>query len=270
MCAVFHENVVIITGASQGIGRELARQLATQGAWLALAARNTEMLDQTAALCRTVGGRALVVPADVTDAVQCERLVAQTVAVYGRVDTLVNNAGIGMWSLFADVRELSIFESIMRVNYLGSVYCTFHALSHLKRARGRLVGVNSLSGRLGVPTRSGYAASKHALAGFFDSLRIELARDGVTVTLLYPGFVATGIRERNFRADGTPVGAGNSPVHENEIMTVEECCRRIVRAMERRERETYFSLRDRLSQWARLIAPGLTDRMVRRSVERGK
>ena len=266
----FRENVVVITGASGGIGRELARQLAAQGAWLALGARDEQGLEQTAEACRAAGGKALVVPTDVTEPAQCERLVTRTVETFGRVDTLVNNAGIGMVARFAEVRDLSIFEKIMRVNYLGSVYCAFYALPFLRQTRGRLAGVNSLTGRLGVPTRSGYAASKHALAGFFDSLRIELAQDGVSVTMVYPGFVATKIRERNFAASGEPVGAGNSPVREAEMMQVEECARRIVRALERRERESYFSLRDRVAQWARLIAPGLTDQMVARSVARGK
>ena len=162
-----HENVIIITGASSGIGRELALQLADQGAWLALAARNTERLEEVAAHCRQRAGRALVVATDVAEQAQCEALAARTVAEYGHVDTLINNAGISMQALFDEIQDLAPFEQIIRVNLFGSMYCTYHALPHLKKSAGRIVGVSSIAGKAGVPTRSVYAASKHAMAGFF-------------------------------------------------------------------------------------------------------
>jgi len=194
--ASFRENVVVITGASSGIGRELAFQLADQGAWLSLAARNAERLESAAAQCRERGGKALVVPTDVSQQGQCRNLIERTVAEYDRIDALINNAGITMWARFDELQDLSLLEWIMQVNYLGSLYCTYYALPYLKQTRGRIVGVSSLTGKTGVPTRSGYAASKHAMVGFFDSLRIELADDGVSVTMIYPGFVATEARKR--------------------------------------------------------------------------
>lgn len=268
--APFRDNVVVVTGASAGIGREMAFQLADQGAWLSLAARDADRLEEVAAECRERGGRALVVPTDVGEEAQCRRLIYRTMAEYGAVHTLVNNAGIGMWARFEEITDLSIFERIMRVNYLGSVYCTHHALPHLRRHRGRIVGVSSLTGKTGVPTRSAYAASKHAMAGFFDSLRIELLESGVTVTMVYPGFVATGIRERAFGADGRPLGEGNSPVREDEVMTVEECARLIVRAAAERRRELVMTGRAKVGMWLRLVAPGVVDRIARRAIERGK
>jgi len=267
---MFRENVVVLTGASAGIGAEVARLLAAQGAWLALAARDAARLEEVAEECRALGGRAVAVPTDVADEAQCAALIERAVAEFGRIDTLVNNAGIGMWARFDEVTDLSIFDRIMRVNYLGSVYCTHHALPHLKRSRGRLVGVSSLTGRTGVPTRSGYAASKHAMAGFFDTLRIELMDDGVTVTMVYPGFVATEIRERAFGADGRPLGAGNSPVREAEVMTVEECARLIVRAAAERRRELVMTRRGKVGMWLKLLAPGLVDRIARRAIEQGR
>jgi short-subunit dehydrogenase len=264
----FHENVVIVTGASDGIGAEVARQLAGQGAWLALAARDAEKLEAVAADCRARGGRALAVPTDVAEQAQCRRLVERTMEEYGRVDTLVNNAGIGMWARFDEMTDLAPFERIMQVNYFGSVYCTHYALPHLKRSRGRIVGVSSLTGRTGVPTRSGYAASKHAMAGFFDSLRIELADDGVSVTMIYPGFVATDIRRRAFGPDGRPLG--ESPVREGEVMTAEECARRTVDAAAARRREVVMTARARVGMWLKLIAPAAVDRIARRAIERGR
>src|SRR6185436_3084630 len=119
-----------------------------------------------------------------------------------------------------------------RINYLGSVYCTYYALPHLRSARGRIVAVSSLTGKTGVPTRSGYAASKHAMNGFFDTLRIELAGSGVSVTVACPDFVATEIRERAYGADGKPLG--KSPVQETKVMTAETCARLILASAARR------------------------------------
>lgn len=264
----FRGNAVILTGASRGIGRELAFQLADQGAWLALAARDEGALEEVAAECRRRGARVVAIPADVGEEAQCAALVARAVEALGRIDTLINNAGISMWARFDELRDLSVVERIMRVNYLGSVYCTWHALPHLKQTRGRIVGVSSLTGKTGVPTRSAYAASKHAMAGFFDTLRIELAGSGVTVTMVYPDFVATEIRERAFGADGKPLGA--SPVRETEVMSVETCARLILEAAAGRRRELVMSRRGKLGLWLKLLAPGLVDRIARRAIEQGK
>jgi short-subunit dehydrogenase len=190
------------------------------------------------------------------------------VLAFGRLDTLVNNAGASMWARFEEIEDVSVLERIMRVNYMGAVYCTRHALQYLRESRGRIVGISSLAGRTGVPTRTGYAASKHAMTGFFDSLRIELADSGITVTMIYPGFVATGIRENATGPDGRPIMV--SPVKEGEVMSVEDCARRIVRAIERREREVVMTARGRMGLWLKLFAPGLVDRIARRAIEKGR
>lgn len=261
-------NVTLITGASKGIGAELARQLAARGAKLVLAARNEAQLEAVAAQCRALGAQVVVVRADVALERDCHAIVAGALVAFGRVDTLVNNAGASMWAKFEDLEDLGILERIMRVNYLGAAYCTHHALPHLRAARGRIVAIASLAGRTGVPTRTGYAASKHAMAGFFDSLRIELAGSGVSVTLVCPGFVATGIRENAAGPDGAPIAV--SPVRESEVMGVEECARRIVRAIERREREVVMTARGKMGLWLKLLAPSLVDRIARRAIERGR
>jgi short-subunit dehydrogenase len=268
--APFRENVVVLTGASAGIGREMALQLAAQGAWLVLAARDAAKLGQVADACRAAGAKAFAVPTDVADEAQCRTLVERAVAQFGRVDTLVNNAGIGMWARFDEMTDLAPFERIMRVNYLGSVYPTFYALPHLKRSRGRIVAVNSLTGRTGVPTRSGYAASKHAAAGFFDSIRIELDGSGVTVTQVFPGFVATEIRERAFGPHGQPLGRGNSPVREREVMSAEECARQTLDAAAKRKRELVMTLRGKVGAKLKLVAPNLVDRIAKKAIEQGK
>jgi len=262
------DNVVAITGASKGIGAELARQLAAKGAKLVLAARNEKELEAVAADCRKAGASVVTVKADVAVERDCQAIVAGAVLAFGRLDTLVNNAGVSMWARFEDIDDVSILERIMQVNYMGAVYCTRHALPHLRAVRGRIVGIASLAGRTGVPTRSGYAASKHAMTGFFDSLRIELADAGVTVTMIYPGFVSTGIRENATGPDGKAIMV--SPVKEGEVMGVEECARRIVKAIEKREREVVMTARGKIGLWLKLLAPSLVDRLARRAIETGR
>ena len=261
-------NVVVITGASRGIGAALARQLAAKGAWLALSGRDLPALEAVANECRALGARAEVIAADVAQEADCQRLIERTVAVFGRIDTLVNNAGISMWADFADIEDVGILARIMQVNYMGAVYCTRHALPHLRAARGRIVGISSLSGLTGVPTRSGYAASKHAMRGFFDSLRIELRDCGVTVTMIYPGFVATGIRENAAGPDGRPIRV--NPVIATEVMSAEECARQILGAMQSRSREVVMTARGKLGLWVKLVAPGLVDRIARRAIDQGR
>ncbi|MGQ9840093.1 MAG: SDR family oxidoreductase [Anaerolineae bacterium] len=264
----FRDNVVVLTGASSGIGRALALELAGQGAWLALAARNVERLEAVAAECRARGGRAIVVPTDVAVEAQCRSLIQRTVAEFERLDTLINNAGISMWARFEELQTLAPLEEIMRVNYLGAAYCTFYALPHLKQNRGRIVAVSSLAGKGGVPTRSGYAASKHALVGFFDSLRIELAGTGVTVTIVYPDFVTSEIRERAYGADGKPLGV--SPVRESEVMSAKTCAALIARAAAERRRELIMGTRGKIGLWLKLIAPAVVDRIAAKAIREGK
>jgi NAD(P)-dependent dehydrogenase (short-subunit alcohol dehydrogenase family) len=265
---VFQNKVVIITGASSGIGRELAHQLADQGALLVLAARNVERLEAAKTECLAHGGKAIVLPTDVGIAAQCAHMVQGTMEEFGRIDALVNNAGITMWGSFDAVNDLGIFEQIMRTNYLGSLYCTHYALPFLKQTKGLIVGVSSLAGKAGIPTRSGYAASKHAMTGFFDSLRIELEPFGVGVTMIYPGFVASDVRARALGPDGKPLVT--SPVREGEVMMVETCARLMVSAMTRRKREVVMTLRGKLGQWLKLIAPGVVDRVASQAIKSGR
>jgi len=262
------DNVVIITGASKGIGAEVARRLAAMGAKLVLAARDEEALEKVAAECRERGAAVVTVRADVAVERDCHAIIAGATIAFGRIDTLVNNAGMTMWARFEDIEDMSILERIMQVNYMGAVYCTHYALPYLRETGGRIVGIASLTGKVGVPTRSGYAASKHAMAGFFDSLRVELADSGITVTMIYPGFVATGIRENATGPDGTTIKV--SPVKEGEVMSVEECAGIVVRAIERRSREVVMTARGKIGLWLKLLAPSLVDRMVRRAIERGR
>jgi short-subunit dehydrogenase len=204
------------------------------------------------------------VPTDVADETACRSLIERTVERFGRIDVLVNNAGITMWTRFDAVTDLSSFEHLMRVNYLSGVYLTAAALPHLKKSRGLIVAVASMAGLTGVPERSGYAASKHAQVGFFDSLRIELRGSGVDVTVIAPDFVVSQIHRRALGADGRALGA--SPMVEPKIMTSEQCARLIRGAMQRRQRLLVTSLRGKLGRALKAFAPGLVDRLAARAI----
>lgn len=253
-------NVTLITGASRGIGRALALRLASPDSRLSLTGRDLQALEAVAGECRAAGAETLVSVGDVAIEADVRRIVNETVERFNGIDLLVCNAGISMVCPFEDLRGPEAIERLIRVNYLGSVYFTQLALPHLVRANGRIVAVSSLSALTGVPTRTGYAASKAAMASFFDSLRIELAGRGVSVTVAYPGFVDTGIRER---AAGSGTGRGRGA---GRIMSADECARRILNAARRRRREVVMTARGKAGRWLRLIAPGLVDRMAARAV----
>jgi short-subunit dehydrogenase len=261
------DQTAIITGASEGIGRELALTLAARGANLVLAARNQEKLNAVARTCESAGASALAVTTDVADPEACRRIVDAAVARFGGIDILVNNAGISMYSPFDKVVDLSLFDQVMKVNYLGAVYCTHFALPHLQARKGLIVAISSLQGKTGFPGYSAYCASKHAMQGFFDSLRIELRGSGVDVLVVSPGAVATNIHTKRLGTERKP--GSDTPTRKGRgLMDVEECARQILRAMERRRRELVMTRQARLLQWVKLLAPGFVDGLVAKAVRR--
>jgi len=255
--------VIIITGASDGIGAEMARQLARRhgaGVALVLAARNAAMLELVAADCAAAGAQTLVAPTDVSVQAQCLALVVAAAARFGRIDALVNNAGRSAHALLEEVADLGWYEELMRINLWGSVWCTHAALPYLKQSRGSIVAVSSLAGLVGVPGRTAYSATKFAMGGFFEALRAEVKAAGVSVTLAYPGVVATQIRHRGFNATGGALG--HSSLKEDKAMPVEECAALIVAGMEARKREVVMSAKGKLGRWMKLIAPGVVERIA--------
>ena len=250
--------IIVITGASDGIGAEMARQLASRlGARIALvlAARDEARLTQVASQCAALGAQTLVVPTDVSLEPACRALIATTVATYGRIDALINNAGVSAQALFEEVKadDLGWYEQLMRVNLWGSVWCTHAALPYLKQSRGSIVAVSSLAGLFGVPGRTAYSATKFAMTGFFEALRAELKTAGVSVTTAYPGVVSTQIRHHGLNAAG--LAAGSSGLKEDNAMSVEECARLILQGMDTRQREVVMTAKGKLGRWLKLFAP---------------
>jgi short-subunit dehydrogenase len=260
--------VIVITGASDGIGAEMARQWAQRDgghAALVLAARGVDKLEQVAAECRQRGAIVRVQPCDVGERTDCQALIDAAAQEFGRIDILVNNAGMSAHALFEQVDDLAWYERLMRINHWGSVWCTHAALPHLKASRGRLVAVSSLAGLIGVPGRTAYSGTKFAMTGFFEALRVELAPAGVSVTIAYPGVVATQIRHRGFNARGE--AAGKSGLDERGAMSVEECARLIVEGTEQRRRDIVMTAKGKLGRWLKLLAPGLVDRMALKALK---
>jgi short-subunit dehydrogenase len=256
---------IVITGASDGIGAEMARQLAQRhgpAVALVLAARKEEALNAVAAQCQASGAATLVVKTDVAEQAQCHALIAAAATRFGRIDALVNNAGMSAQALFEDVKadDLAWYEQLMRINLWGSVWCTHAALPWLKQSRGSIVAVSSLAGLIGVPGRTAYSATKFAMTGFFEALRAELKTAGVSVTTAYPGVVATQIRYRGFNAAGAPAGA--SGLKEDDAMSVETCARLIIEGMNRRDREVVMTAKGKLGRWLKLLAPGQVEAMA--------
>lgn len=266
--AEFTGKVIIVTGASEGIGRALCMALAPQKPRLVLAARNVERLEELEKEVEALGAEAIVVPTDVMDMDACRKLIDQAVLAYGGIDVLVNNAGGTMWTKLEDITDISIFERLMRLNYLSAVYCTYYALPHLKQSKGRIVGLSSVAGITGVPTRTAYAASKHAMFGFFDSLRIEVAEYGVSVTMIAPDYVVSEIHRRALGSDGQPLGV--SPLVEAKVMKSDECAALIVHAMEQRQRLLLTSTRGKIGRWLKLIAPQLMDNVAAKAIREKK
>ena len=257
--------VFVITGASDGIGAEIARQLAAthqSQAALVLSGRSADKLATVAAQCANSGAKTLTVAMDVGEEAQCRSLIDQAVQKFGRIDALVNNAGMSAQALFEDVQaqDLHWYETLMKVNHWGAVWCTHAALPHLKSSKGHIVAVNSLAGLVGVPGRTAYSATKFAMTGFFEALRVELKGAGVSVTVAYPGVVATKIRHRGYNAKGEP--AGSSGLKEDDAMSVEECARLIIDGMNSRKREVVMSAKGKLGRIMKIFAPGLVDKMA--------
>ena len=250
--------VVIITGASSGIGEAMARLYAKMGAKVVLGARNEEKLSLLAQIIRAEGGEALYVATDVTKEEDCKRLIAKAVEVFGRVDVLICNAGISMRAIFDDV-DTAVLHRLMDVNFWGTVYCAKCALKYLQASKGSLVGISSVAGLHGLPGRTGYSASKFAMTGLLETIRIENIKKGLHVMVACPGFTASNVRFSALTADGT--AQGETPREEGKMMTAEEVARVVAEGIAKRKRLCLMESEGRATHFVKKFAPGLLDRI---------
>lgn len=249
------DKVVIITGASSGIGLEAAKEFASKGCKVVIAARRAEKLKE---LEKEIGSDVLSVQCDVSKEDDCKKLIQSAVDNFGKVDILVNNAGVSMRALFKDL-DLDVIKKLMDVNFWGTVYCTKYALPHILRTHGSIVGVISIAGYKGLPARTGYSASKFAIYGFLDTLRIEHLKDNLHVMIFAPGFTASSIREEALTADGAR--QGETPRDETKMMSASECAKHLVRGVVKRKAEIILTPMGKLLVLLNKFFPRLVDKL---------
>ena len=251
------KKVVVITGASSGIGKALAEKYAAEGWNLVLAARREDRLQELKN--RLTHTEVLSVKTDVTVETDCKAMIEEAVEKFGKIDVLINNAGISMRALFNNT-EMEVMHQVMNVNYWGTVNCTQYAMSHLLKTKGSLVGVISVGGYIGLPGRSGYSASKFAVRGFLETLRIENLKTGLHVLIAAPGFTSSEIRKSALMANGDK--QGETPRNENKMMSAEECAGHIYRAVEKRKRQLILTfLEGKFTVFLSKIMPRFLDKM---------
>lgn len=250
--------VIVITGASSGIGEAMAREYASRGARVVLGARSVEKLRLLADEIRAGGGQAVCCGVDVTRPEECRELIDTAVRAFGGVDVLICNAGISMRAIFDDV-DLGVLHRLMDVNFWGTVNCCKYALPYLQASKGSIVGISSVAGLHGLPGRTGYSASKYAMTGFLETLRIENLKKGLHVMIACPGFTASNVRFSALTADGSQ--QGETPRDESKMMTAEEVARIVERGILRRRRLCLMEAEGRATHFVKKFAPAFLDRM---------
>lgn len=252
--------VVVITGASSGIGQALAKEFASRGASIVLAARNFDALnEESKKLEEKYSIHALPVRCDVSIEEDCKSLIDQTLFHFNRIDILINNAGISMRALFIDL-DLSVIKKLMDVNFWGTVYCSKYAMSSLVANKGTIVGVSSIAGYRGLPGRTGYSASKFAMNGFLESLRVENLKTGLHVLIASPGFTASNIRSTALDVSGNQ--HGETSMDEAKMMSAEEVAKRIIEGIEKRRRTIIMTRQGKLAVLLNKFIPAWLDKQV--------
>ncbi len=250
---------MVVTGASSGIGAALALEGLARGMNVVLAARNAEAMDRLTKEAALGPGRYIMVRTDVTRPGDCEHLIEKTIETFGQLDVLINNAGISMRALFSE-SGLDVLERIMQVNFWGTVYCTHYAMPWLLKAQGSVAGISSIAGYKGLPARTGYSASKFAMHGFLESLRIENRKQGLHVLIACPGFTASNIRKTALAGDGT--AQGESPRDEGKMMSATAVARHIIHAIENRRTTLVLTRQGKLTVLLNRFFPAWVDKLV--------
>ena len=251
--------VIIITGASSGIGKALAFALAKKGNKLVLAGRNKEKLNAVLQKMNEVNISAISIVTDVCKKEDCKNLINKCITEFGRIDVLINNAGISMRALFNE-SDLEVIDKVMNTNFWGTVFCTKYALPYLLQSNGSLVGVSSIAGHIGLPERSAYSASKFAMNGFLESVRNENMENDLHVLIACPGFTASNIRKAALTKDGTP--QKESPRNEQKMMTAEKVAKNIICAIDCKKDTLTLSINGKFAVWLNRFFPKLAKRLV--------
>lgn len=261
------KKVVIITGASSGIGEACAYAFANAGYHVVIAARNTQKLADVKQRCEQAGANTLVVGCDVSIESDCKNLITKTLDAYGRIDVLINNAGITMRALLAEL-DMDVLRKVMDINFWGTVYCTRFAIAELIKNKGSVIGVSSVAGIKGLPGRTGYSASKFAMNGFLEALRIENLKNGLHVGVICPGYTSSNIRNTALNADGH--AQAESPFDESKLMPAETVAGYMLQMVEQRKNEVVLTTAGKLTFWLNKFFPRWVDRMIYKVVSSEK
>ncbi len=259
MSDFFKNKVVAITGGSDGIGRGLIDLLIPLGAKIATCGRNQDKLYDLQV--RYAGASLHCVVCDVSRYDDCKQFIDSTIKTFGGIDLLINNAGISMRALFEDA-SLDVIKKVMDVNFYGTVNCTKLALPSIIERKGVVVGVSSIAGYRGLPGRTGYSASKFALNGFLEALRVELVEKEVNVMWVCPGFTSSNIRNVALNQSGN--AQGESPMDEGKMMSATECAAHILTAIEKKKRTLVLTFTGKRTVFMNKFFPGWTDKLVRK------
>lgn len=255
----FSQKVVVITGGTDGIGRAMVESLLEQGASVATCSRNHDKLYQLQLKYPKYPLHTLT--CDVSKPEECRRFIDSTLQAFGKIDILINNAGVSMRAAFMDT-DIRVMQTLMDTNFWGAVYCTKWALPSLRAENGIIVGISSIAGYRGLPGRSGYSASKHALQGWLEALRTELLETGTHVMWVCPGFTSSNIRKTALNRSGE--AQGESPLEETKLMTSHECASHILDAIQKRKRTLVMTFDGKRAVWLNRLLPGLADKLVHR------
>ena len=250
----------IVTGGSRGIGRATAIELSKMGLNVAIIYHgNQAKAEETCAACKENGVDAIAIQCDVKVKDEVEAAVAKVQETFGSVDVLVNNAGISMRAMFKDL-DLGVIRSLMDVNFWGTVQCTKYALPYLLESKGQVVGVISIAGFSALPARTGYSASKYAVRGFLDTIRIEHLKDGLNVLVFAPGYTESNVRKAALTADGSP--QGETPLKEEKLMSAEECALHLAKGLRKRKSQVVLTGLGKATVLAHNLFPRLTDKLT--------
>lgn len=257
---MLNNKVVIITGASSGIGRSCALEFSRNGSIIVAAARNIDRLNCLKREIESLGNICLIQQIDVSKEADCKRLIDNTLTKFGKIDVLINNAGISMRANFLEV-DLSVIKELMDVNFWGTVYCTKYALPYLIKSQGNLVGIISIAGYLGLPGRTGYSASKYAIRGFLDTIRVENIHKNLNVLVVAPGFTTSNIRNTARTADGKQ--QGKTPRAEEKMMSSEKCSQYIYQGVKKRKSEIILTfIEGKFSVFLKKWCPRFLDKLI--------
>lgn len=259
------DKVVIITGGSSGIGKALAQCFGSHGSRILITGRNAGDLEAAVTELQSEGIIVHGFVSDVSQEADNYRMAEAAIARYGRIDILINNAGITMRALFQDV-DLSVIRKVMDINFFGALYATRACLPQIIEHRGSVIGISSIAGYRGLPARAGYSSSKFALNGFLEVLRTELMKTGVHVLTACPGFTTSNIRKRSLTKDGSL--QGDSPRQEESMMSAEECATHIYQATVKRKKILILTRQGKLAVFLNKWIPGFMDGIVYKTLAR--